>query len=34
MEKVQLVVALQTVHWYKIWMGSNGLVEQILVISH
>lgn len=34
MEKVQLVVALQTVDWHKIWMGSNARVEQILAISH
>ena len=34
MEKVQLVVALQTVDWHRICMGSNARVEQILAISH
>ena len=34
MEKVQLVVALQTVEWHRICMGSNAHVEQILAISH
>ena len=34
MEKVQLVVALQTVDWHRICMGSNVRVEQILAISH